>query len=486
MDRSGIVNGTSIHTEIRWPRSPSGARPALSENGRILAPPELWRLVRRFGVAARGLAGLGFAFAKFWDLRRRRRLRADLGLVVRGRVRPPDPRPRAGPLRRGPAARLRSRRPGLHPFLGAYVTIRNPRMNPWRELLDLAGRPALGERGRGGGLGDRRAAGLPAPPGARLRRLPPQPLQPGPDRVPRRRLDLALDQDAAAGRNPREGERRARRLRRPGRAARARDVRRARPPAPPLMPGDSRSTAGSSSTRDAREAHVELIADEFLRGFEAVDRIPRPAVTVFGSARGRATATPTTSGARAAGGCCAEAGFAVVTGGGPGVMEAANRGCQGGRRPLGRLQHRASARAGAEPVHRPRDRLPPLLRAQGDAREGGGGLHPLPRRLRHARRAVRVADADPDRQGARVPRLADRRRLLARAARLDRRTAALEDGNDLARPTSTCSTSPTTSPRRSSCVVCTLRRTRRGRVGLIDAAVAAIREANVARAPARP
>ena len=33
------------------------------------------------------------------------------------------------------------------------------------------------------------------------------------------------------------------------------------------------------------EAHVAMIADEFRRGFEAVDRIPRPAVTVFGSAR---------------------------------------------------------------------------------------------------------------------------------------------------------------------------------------------------------
>ena len=32
-------------------------------------------------------------------------------------------------------------------------------------------------------------------------------------------------------------------------------------------------------------AHVEMIAGEFRKGFEAVDQIPRPAVTVFGSAR---------------------------------------------------------------------------------------------------------------------------------------------------------------------------------------------------------
>lgn len=74
---------------------------------------------------------------------------------------------------------------------------------------------------------------------------------------------------------------------------------------------------------------VSLIAAEFLAGFEAVDRIDRPAVSVFGSAR-VAEGTPTYAAAREVGRCFADAGFAVVTGGGPGVMEAANRGCRDG------------------------------------------------------------------------------------------------------------------------------------------------------------
>jgi uncharacterized protein (TIGR00730 family) len=72
---------------------------------------------------------------------------------------------------------------------------------------------------------------------------------------------------------------------------------------------------------------VALIAAEFLAGFQAVDAIDRPAVSVFGSAR-VVEGTPLYVAAREVGRCFAEAGFAVVTGGGPGVMEAANRGAR--------------------------------------------------------------------------------------------------------------------------------------------------------------
>jgi uncharacterized protein (TIGR00730 family) len=72
---------------------------------------------------------------------------------------------------------------------------------------------------------------------------------------------------------------------------------------------------------------VAFIAAEFLHGFEKVDAIGRAAVTIFGSARVGEETRPYRF-ARATAALFAQAGFAVVTGGGPGVMEAANRGCK--------------------------------------------------------------------------------------------------------------------------------------------------------------
>jgi uncharacterized protein (TIGR00730 family) len=76
-------------------------------------------------------------------------------------------------------------------------------------------------------------------------------------------------------------------------------------------------------------AHTELIAQEFFDGFQAVERIDRPAVSVFGSARVPEGSFAYES-ARATAKLFGEAGWAVITGGGPGVMEAANRGCKEG------------------------------------------------------------------------------------------------------------------------------------------------------------
>ncbi|HFD81375.1 MAG TPA: TIGR00730 family Rossman fold protein [Gammaproteobacteria bacterium] len=67
---------------------------------------------------------------------------------------------------------------------------------------------------------------------------------------------------------------------------------------------------------------------EFLRGFESFD-FDTPCVTVFGSAR-FAEDHPYYQLARETGAVLARAGYAVMTGGGPGIMEAANRGAREG------------------------------------------------------------------------------------------------------------------------------------------------------------
>lgn len=66
------------------------------------------------------------------------------------------------------------------------------------------------------------------------------------------------------------------------------------------------------------------ITMEFFRGFNKLRKVG-PSVTVFGSARFK-EGEPYYDLAREVGRRIGEAGFAVMTGGGPGVMEAANRG----------------------------------------------------------------------------------------------------------------------------------------------------------------
>ncbi|HEX2222468.1 MAG TPA: TIGR00730 family Rossman fold protein [Candidatus Limnocylindria bacterium] len=68
------------------------------------------------------------------------------------------------------------------------------------------------------------------------------------------------------------------------------------------------------------------IVGEFVEGFDALAGVG-PAVTVFGSARTKPD-DPQYELARALGRRLAEEGFAIITGGGPGLMEAANRGAR--------------------------------------------------------------------------------------------------------------------------------------------------------------
>jgi uncharacterized protein (TIGR00730 family) len=73
---------------------------------------------------------------------------------------------------------------------------------------------------------------------------------------------------------------------------------------------------------------VLRIESEFVEGFDALAAVG-PAVSVFGSARTKAS-DPYYKLARELGRLLAVQGYAVITGGGPGIMEAANRGCQDG------------------------------------------------------------------------------------------------------------------------------------------------------------
>ncbi|MDQ6602639.1 MAG: TIGR00730 family Rossman fold protein [Chloroflexota bacterium] len=72
---------------------------------------------------------------------------------------------------------------------------------------------------------------------------------------------------------------------------------------------------------------IMRITGEFVTGFDALAGIG-PAVTVFGSARTHET-DPMYGAAQAVGAELAKTGFATITGGGPGIMEAANRGAIG-------------------------------------------------------------------------------------------------------------------------------------------------------------
>jgi len=68
----------------------------------------------------------------------------------------------------------------------------------------------------------------------------------------------------------------------------------------------------------------DAIQSEFVEGFGALAELG-PAVSVFGSARTPADSPGYATGVRI-GRALAEANFAVITGGGPGAMEAANKG----------------------------------------------------------------------------------------------------------------------------------------------------------------
>ncbi len=88
---------------------------------------------------------------------------------------------------------------------------------------------------------------------------------------------------------------------------------------------------GKSSTLSRESWKIFQIIAEFVEGFERLSKIA-PSVSIFGSAR-----TPTDHAfyklTEAIARELSDAGFTVVSGGGPGIMEAANKGAFAGKSP---------------------------------------------------------------------------------------------------------------------------------------------------------
>ena len=85
-------------------------------------------------------------------------------------------------------------------------------------------------------------------------------------------------------------------------------------------------TEGDSEWVHTDPWRVMRIQSEFVEGFGALAELPS-AISVFGSARTPQGSPEYEAGIRI-GGALVDAGFAVITGGGPGAMEAANKGAR--------------------------------------------------------------------------------------------------------------------------------------------------------------
>ncbi|HEY4075150.1 MAG TPA: TIGR00730 family Rossman fold protein [Herbaspirillum sp.] len=87
-----------------------------------------------------------------------------------------------------------------------------------------------------------------------------------------------------------------------------------------------------ATTKKARESwHLLTIIAEFIESTERLSELP-PAVSIFGSARTKEGTRFYDLGIQIAR-QLSDAGFAVLSGGGPGIMEAANRGAHDGKSP---------------------------------------------------------------------------------------------------------------------------------------------------------
>ena len=160
---------------------------------------------------------------------------------------------------------------------------------------------------------------------------------------------------------------------------------------------------------------VLRIQAEFVEGFGLLAELGR-AVAVFGSARTPRGSVEYQKAELIATGL-AEAGFAIITGGGPGIMEAANKGAVSAGGVSVGLGIELPVEQGLNGLRGRGPGVPLLLRAQADAGEVLVRVRRDAGRVRHAGRAVRDRHPDSDRQDHQVPHRAGGQRLLVRTAR---------------------------------------------------------------------
>ena len=336
---------------------------------------------------------------------------------------------------------MEARRQGLHPSA--------PRVHPVsRRVRGDQGRPLrpVAQRARRDRGADRRRrsppsacsrageTSTPAAARARLHRVLPQPVQPRPDRIPRRRPHpalLALLPAGAGAASPPRARRLAwmsrGRVRSPRPLLVARDARLARPAGPAVTATGARPAAAPAHARDARPRRLADRRPSSSPASRRCDRIDRPAVSIFGSARiGRGVAVPTRPRATTGAAVRRRPGFAVVTGGGPGVMEAANRGA---RRPAAfsvgfniELPHEQ----GVNPYCDIALTFKHFYARKTMFVKAAEGFVIFPGRLRDAGRAVGGAHPDPDRQDRHASRSSCSTPTTGGAARLAPRRDARE------------------------------------------------------------
>lgn len=94
----------------------------------------------------------------------------------------------------------------------------------------------------------------------------------------------------------------------------------------PILESEEYFFLSEQRTAEKEKERLERITAEFEMGFTKLSQLG-PAVTIFGSARFK-PGEPYYELSRATGRAFAKAGFTVLTGGGPGAMEAANRGAK--------------------------------------------------------------------------------------------------------------------------------------------------------------